>query len=174
MERELIKRVADGDEHAFNVFFKLYKDRVFAYCYNWTQNYEDAEELAVETLYRVWKKAGSFRGDSKVSSWVFGIARKVCLEFMRSKKMVYLEIQEWDAVYEDSQEEWDTELVRDALESLDPLHREVLFLAYYEELPYEEIAKILGVPSGTVKSRVHNAKRKLREILEARGYGRQA
>jgi len=173
-ERELIAKIAKKDQNAFQTFFYIYKNRLYYYFYKLLENQEDAEELTMETFFRIYRNAGTFRGESKVSSWVFGIARRVCLEHLKEKNrsIKTLEIYEGDAVSEGSPINEDVELVRKAIEKLAPYEREVLFLAYYEELPYEDIAKVLDIPVGTVKSRVFNAKAKLKRIIEEMSHER--
>jgi len=162
------------DQNAFQTFFYIYKNRLYYYFYKLLENQEDAEELTMETFFRIYRNAGTFRGESKVSSWVFGIARRVCLEHLKekNKSIKTLELYEGDAVSEGSPINEDVELVRKAIEKLAPYEREVLFLAYYEELPYEDIAKVLDIPVGTVKSRVFNAKAKLKRIIEEMSHER--
>jgi len=171
-EVELIKMVAQKDEKAFSTFFYLYKNRLFYYFYKVLEDQEDAEDLTVETFLRIYKKADSYRGESKVSSWIFGIARRVYLEHIKQKKhsIKTLEMYESDAVDDTPPINADVELVKKAIDKLSPQDREILFLAYYEELPYEEISKVLNIPVGTVKSRVFNAKNRLRIILKEMGY----
>lgn len=173
-ERELIAKIAKKDQNAFQTFFYIYKNRLYYYFYKLLENQEDAEELTMETFFRIYRNAGTFRGESKVSSWVFGIARRVYLEHLKekNKSIKTLEIYEGDAVSEDSPINENVELVRKAIEKLAPYEREVLFLAYYEELPYEDIAKVLDIPVGTVKSRVFNAKAKLKKIIEEMSHER--
>jgi len=173
-ERELIAKIAKKDQNAFQTFFYIYKNRLYYYFYKLLENQEDAEELTMEAFFRIYRNAGTFRGESKVSSWVFGIARRVCLEHLKekNKSIKTLELYEGDAVSEGSPINEDVELVRKAIEKLAPYEREVLFLAYYEELPYEDIAKVLDIPVGTVKSRVFNAKAKLKRIIEEMSHER--
>ncbi len=164
---ELIKAIARGEEKALRELIRLMQGRVYAYCYSLLGQEEDAEEITSEVFFQVWRSAKKFRGDSKATTWIFGIARNLCLNHLRRKKLQFMELLETDAVYEPEEEpEYDPELVKKAMEKLSPLHREVLYLAYYEELPYSKIAEILGIPENTVKTRVFNAKRKLKEIIE--------
>ncbi len=166
-ESTLIEEIAKGNEKALKKLIDLYKDRVFAYTYSLLQNYEDSEEATAETFFQIWKSAKRFKGNSKVSTWIFGVARNVCMNFIRKRKRHPLtyEINERDAVYEDVELDEDVEILRKAIEELPPLHREVIHLAFYEDLPYSEIAKILNIPENTVKTRVFHAKKKLKEIV---------
>ncbi len=168
-DEELIDQIAKGDEKALKKLMDLYRNRLFFYVYGLLENYEDAEEVVAETFYQVWRSAKNFKGSSKVSTWIFGIARNVSRNMLRKRmrEIKTVEIMEHDAVFEDqSIDSESAELVKKALERLPVAHREVLHLAFYEELPYEEIAKILGIPLGTVKTRVFYAKKRLLEVIK--------
>lgn len=166
---ELLRAIAKGDEGALVELIKIMKSRVYAYCISLVRDPEDAEELTSEVFYQVWKSAKSYKGASKPSTWIFGIARNLCMNHLRKKRIKFLELMEQDAVYDPEQEEepaYSPEEIKKAMELLSPIHREILFLVYYEELSYGEIAQVLSIPENTVKTRVFHAKRKLREILE--------
>lgn len=165
---ELLRRVARGEERALVELIRLMQGRVFAYCYSLVGSYEDAEELTSEAFFQVWRGAKNYRGESKASTWILGIARNLCMNFLKKRRVQFLQIMEHDAPYhpEEEEPEYDPKSVQRAMERLNPIHREVLYLVFYEELSYGEISRLLGVPENTVKTRVFNAKRKLREILE--------
>ncbi|SNZ12122.1 RNA polymerase sigma factor [Hydrogenobacter hydrogenophilus] len=168
-DTQLIKRIAKGDQEALRELINIYKARLFYYAYGILRDYEDAQEAVSETFFQVWRSAKNFRGDSKVSTWLFGITRNVMRNMLRkrTKEVKTVEIMEHDAVYEnDPWEPEDVEVLKKALERLSPAHREVLHLAFYEELSYEEISQVLGVPVGTVKTRVFYAKKKLLELIK--------
>ncbi len=167
-EQELIKQIAKGDEKALRTLILMYNSRLFSYAYGILQNYEDAEEAVAETFYQVWRSAKKYRGESRVSTWLFGVCRNVIRNMIRKNKRHpnMLEIREEDAVIEEEAQPVEVELISKAIEKLPPIHREVLHLAYYEEMPYEEIAKILDIPVNTVKTRVFNARKKLLRIIE--------
>ncbi len=169
-DAELIHRIANGDEEALKRLIKLYKDRVFLYVYGLLQNYEDSEEVTVETFYQIWRSARNFKGYSKVSTWIFGIARNLVMKTLRRKKRELLVFSLEDREDSVSDEEVSlpehAEILKMALEKLSPAQREVMHLAFYEELPYSEIAKIMGIPESTVKTRVFYAKKKLKEIVK--------
>ncbi len=167
-EEDLIFKVAKGDQQALRTLILLYNSRLFSYAYGILQNYEDAEEAVAETFYQIWRSARNYRGDSRASTWIFGVCRNVIRNMLRKNKRhpFMFEIREEDAVVEEEVEPMEVELVVKALDRLPPIHREVLHLAYYEDMPYEEIAKVLGVPLNTVKTRVFNAKKKLLRTIE--------
>ncbi len=168
---ELIRRIARGEEKALEELIRLMQARVFAYCYSLVGSAEDAEELTSEVFFQVWKSAGKFKGEGRASTWILGIARNLCMNHLRKKRLHFLELLETDAVVEEEEDPYpySPEEVGRAMEKLSPAHREVLYLAFYEELTYSEIAKLLGVPENTVKTRVFHAKKKLKELLKDEG-----
>jgi RNA polymerase sigma-70 factor (ECF subfamily) len=173
-EEEIIAQIAEGREEALKKLILMYNSRLFSYAYGLLQNYEDAEEAVAETFFQVWRSARNFKGGSKVSTWLFGVCRNVIRNMLRKKmkELKTLELMERDAVSEELPIPEDVHMVRRALEALPPTHREVLHLVFYEELPYEEVAKVLGIPLNTVKTRVFYAKRRLLEaIKEVSGEG---
>ena len=121
-EVELLRKVAKKDKTAFSTLFYLYKNRLFYYFYKLLESYEDAEDLTVETLFRVYRGSGSYKGEGKVSSWIFGIARRVYLEHIKdkNKRIKTVEIYESDAVDERPPINAEVELVKRALEKLAP------------------------------------------------------
>jgi len=164
----LIKKIADGDEEALKKLIKIYRNRIFLYVYGLVGNYEDSEEVTAETFFQIWRSAKNFKGLSRPSTWIFGIARNLTMNLLRKKRRELLtyELEDRDIAVSDEDLPQNIELLRIAVEKLSPLHREVIHLAFYEELPYSEIAKILGIPENTVKTRVFHAKKKLKEIVK--------
>jgi RNA polymerase sigma-70 factor (ECF subfamily) len=113
----------------------------------------------------VWKGADRFSGRSKVSTWIFGIARNKALDLLRREKRG-ARVPELKLVSPDPAPGIERdENVRTALETLSTDHREVVFLTFYEGLSYGEIAQLLDIPEGTVKSRMFHAKKRLAEVL---------
>jgi len=164
-DQTLVKRVAAEDEDAYRSLYDRYADRVFRYAVTLLRNQHLAEEAAQETMIAVWKSAGRFEGRSKVSTWVFGIARNKAFDLARREKR-------GDRVPDISMVSPDPapgllkeQLVSGALDTLPEAQREVVFLTFYEGLSYGEISRLLDVPEGTVKSRMFHAKRKLVEAL---------
>jgi len=164
-DRELIADVAGGSEVAFQELYERFADRVYRYAYTILRARHLAEEVAQEAMIAVWKGASKFAGRSKVSTWIFGIARNQAYSLVR-KEMRTERVP--DVVLVDPDPAPDIqrqERVARALERLSADHREVVFLTFYEGLSYGEIASILGIPTGTVKSRMFHAKRQLAEAL---------
>jgi RNA polymerase sigma-70 factor (ECF subfamily) len=180
-EAEWIRQIALGDEDAFRSLFRAYQRRLFGYLYGLTSRAETAEELTNDVLVEVWKSASRFRGDSRPSTWIFGIARHKALAALRKRD---LEAENLEATNEqqaaaaaDPAPRADEQLLREALQQsvrealarLSPAHREVIELTFYHGFSCQEIAAIANCPVNTVKTRMFHARRRLQEILEARG-----
>jgi RNA polymerase sigma-70 factor (ECF subfamily) len=187
-EAHLIERLVARDERAFNALVRAYERRVFALVLRMLGNRAEAEDLAQEVFVQVFKAVGSFRGESKLSTWIYRIAINLCKN--RSK---YLRVRhageqdELEAVQERvplgearranvAQVERPDEMVagkqverivQKAILELEPTFRECLVLRDVEDLSYEEIGAITGLPEGTVKSRIHRARAQLKELVEA-------
>ncbi len=167
-DRELVDQVARGEEDALQELFIRYAGRVGRFARTLTGREDLAEEVVQETFLALWNGAGSFAGRAQVSTWLLGIARNQAHAALRKEaKGARLGSvpSELPDPREEAQHEARTARVRRALERLPAEQREVVFLAFYEGLSYRDIAEALGVPEGTVKSRMHHAKRKLMEVL---------
>jgi RNA polymerase sigma-70 factor (ECF subfamily) len=164
-DRALIARTANGDESAFRLLYERLAERVFRYAFSLLHNRHLAEEVAQETMVVVWRQAAKFEGRSKVSTWVFGIARFRALDLLR-KEQRGARVPETTLVEPDpAPAVHDRERALGAIKTLPEEQREVVFLTFYEGLSYSEIASMLGIPEGTVKSRMYYARRALAEAL---------
>ncbi len=184
MDREahLLKEVADGNAAAFEELFRIYQPRLASFFIQRTRDRHASEELAQETMVVVWDRAASFDLHARPSSWIFGIGYRKYMEWQRQHSRAQKLFQtEADRDVEGlphrpgsgisgqlGQEEF-VERVREALQALSEEHRMVMELTFQQGLSYEEIAQILGIKSGTVKSRMFYAKQQLKEILIRRG-----
>lgn len=172
-----IRQIAQGDERAFEQLFQCYAPRIFRFAMGYLNDRSHAEEVVQETMIAVWKSAKSYKEQSQVSSWILGIARNKALDRARarqrepefSREKLDRHASARATPEQIAQRETQIERVRAALERLSPEHREVMMLAFYNDLSYSEIAQIVGCPEGTVKSRVYYAKEQLKKILSAGG-----
>lgn len=182
---DLLTRVAAHDRRAFESLYRRYHRRLLAYLLRLLGGrLEEAEEALDDTFYAVWQNAGSFRGGSRVSSWLFGIAYRKGLKTIERAGRRRLELPESDAdpIEPEAPESPRRDLERRelaravaaALGGLSPEQRRVVVLTYYRGLSYPEISERLGVPVGTVKTRMFHARRRLRELLPALGWGGEA
>lgn len=180
-EAAVIQAVLDGDVNAYEALVKEYEKNVYNLALRMTGNSEDAADMAQEAFIKAYNSLTAFRGDSKFSVWLYRIVSNVCLDFLRSrsrKQTVSLSTEnddgeevELDIADETHSPEQllDRSLTRDAvrrgLAALPPDHREILLLREIQGLSYEEIADVLGLEAGTVKSRIFRARKKLCSFL---------
>ena len=180
-ERSLIGRVASGDVEAFKTLHQAYQRRLFAYSMKMLDEEGAAEELCNDVMLDVWRQAGQFKGRSKLSTWVFGIAHNKALNALRSRARGNDVSLDYAASTADARpgpdaaaERRDTrEMLAAALGRLSREHREVVELTFYHGFSYEEIAQIVKCPVGTAKTRMFHAKQKLREWLGESVPGRE-
>jgi len=170
-EDQLVVAVAAGDRAAFEALYDRFARPLYALGLRWMKDVEDAEELVNDTLTRAWSQADRFdpaRG--RAGSWLFGIARHVALDRLRAGGRRPTSIpgvvpEPTARLDEDGlADAWE---VAAALERLPVVQREVLLLAYRDDLSQSQVAEALGIPLGTVKSRTHQALRSMAGLLEA-------
>ena len=180
-EAAVIQAVLDGDVNAYEALVKEYEKNVYNLALRMTGNSEDAADMAQEAFIKAYNSLTAFRGDSKFSVWLYRIVSNVCLDFLRSrsrKQTVSLSSENDDGEEVDldiadethsPEQLLDRSLTRDAvrrgLAALPPDHREILLLREIQGLSYEEIADVLGLEAGTVKSRIFRARKKLCSFL---------
>lgn len=170
VEAALLQRVADRDRRAFEQLFENYHSRLFSFLFRLTSSHGIAEELANDVLLTLWKDAGRFRGESKVSTWVFGIAYRQALARLRKRKLNLQLIRDEDAIVNSSDAQLEREdWVRQGIDALSPKHRLTVMLVYFLGLTCEEAAEVSGVPSSTVKTRMFHARKKMKQHLSASG-----
>jgi RNA polymerase sigma-70 factor (ECF subfamily) len=174
-DRQLLKDIAAGNRQALSDLYTRYQRPLFNYLLQLTPDYGLAEELLQDTLVAVWKSARNFEERSSVRTWLIGIARRQAHNTLRQRKLPFVDEADMERVMAMEPEPEDFTLAtvaRDelaaAFKQLAPVYREVLGLIFVQELSYAETATLLGVPVGTVKSRLSNARRVLRTLLDAR------
>src|SRR5947209_9720394 len=179
-DRQVVGRIAAGDREALTELYQRYQRILFSYLQQLTPDYGLAEEILQDTLVAVWKSAHRFEGRSSLRTWLIGIARRQAHNTLRQRKLPLADESEMEglAATEPEPEAFMlASIARDelaeAFRQLAPLHREVLALVFVYELSYSETSTILEVPVGTVKSRICNARRALRTVLDAREEARQ-
>lgn len=167
-EQAILLRIAEGDARAFETFYKLYYPRLFRFILRVTRNPENIEELIQETLLLIWEQPERFNHESKVSTWVFGIAYRKALKALSKagKYSADVNIEDFHETLGDPlanlADNFETaDWLSRALAHLPPDQRAVIELTFYHGLPYQEIAKILDCPENTVKTRMFHARKKL-------------
>jgi RNA polymerase sigma-70 factor (ECF subfamily) len=186
-EALFIARLVARDESAFNELVLTYERRVYGLVFRMLGRRDEAEDLAQEVFVQVFKAIDQFRGDSKLSTWIYRIAVNLCknrtkylsrrhsneqddidamaerVPFSAARAATVSDLGRPDELVEGMQLET---IVKNAIQKLEPEFREALVLCDVEDMPYEEIAQIAGVPVGTVKSRIHRARAQLKGLVE--------
>jgi len=162
-----------GERAAFDALIARWHEPLWRYLRRLANNDDVAGDLSQDTWVRVLRGIGSLREPAKLRPWLFGIARRVAMDRLRFEYVRRgaedIELEELPA--DDSTQDLEADLaaIDSALAGLPITEREMLTLFYLRELSLAEIAALLVVPLGTVKSRLHRARRELRHTLETRG-----
>lgn len=181
LDPDLLRRAQGGDEAAFGVIMRTHHERTFRLAYAIVHNEADARDIAQEVWLTVWKQLATFRGESRFTTWLHPIVTRKSLDHLRKRRRWFDRFLPFDAEHDSvitapepvttddarSQSEGNetVQRVRDAIASLPPKQRTVLALRELEGLSYEEIARVTGVPTGTVMSRLFHARKLLAEKL---------
>jgi RNA polymerase sigma-70 factor, ECF subfamily len=175
----LLRRIGRGDEDAMAAFYREHGRVVFAQVLLMVGERVLAEEIVQDTMLAVWRGAGSFRGESSVRSWVIAIARRQTRDRLRGRRLRVVD----DALLADQPgsgpgpevmalDRAELAEVRGAIRELAPAHREVFGLAFGSGLSLPEVAGVLAIPVGTVKTRLTAARTALNRILDEKGQNR--
>jgi RNA polymerase sigma-70 factor (ECF subfamily) len=178
-EAELLRRIGQGDEDAMAALYRAHARVVFAQVLLVVGERVLAEEIVQDTMLAVWRGAASFRGESSVRSWVIAIARRQTRDRLRGRQLRVVD----DAFLADQPgpgpgpevtalDRAELAEVRNAIRELARTHREVLGLAFGSGLSLPEVAGVLEIPVGTVKSRLTAARTALNRTLERKGQSR--
>ncbi|MFI4973634.1 MAG: sigma-70 family RNA polymerase sigma factor [Caulobacterales bacterium] len=175
----LIARIAKGDRLAMQVLFARHHTKVYRFVLRLVRDEAAAEDLISEVFLDVWRQAGRFERRSQVSTWLLSIARFKALSALRRRTDEALD-EDMAAAIEDPsddpgmvlQKKDKGDVIRRCLAALSAEHREIIDLVYYHERSVEEAARIVGVPEGTVKTRMFHARKRLGELLKAQGVER--
>lgn len=166
---DLIDDAVQGDEQASQKILNLYKGRIFSYVYRMVRNYHDAEDITFDTFIRCFKALNRFDQNKSFSTWLFTIAHNLVIDFYRKNKQEYEYFDERHSITDDFVQEYEKkkklEKIEQALVKLPPLDREIVILFHKEEHSYQEISNILKIPVSTIKTRLHRARKKLRQIV---------
>lgn len=177
----MIARCKKGDREAFNKLMETYHKQVFNISYGMLSDYEDASDAAQEVFVKVWRSIAGFKGEASFTTWLYRICANVCNDILRKRQRrgmtVSLDADDGDKnpaselpseapTPEESLEADERQrLVRAAIDSLSDEFRTVIVLSDLQQLSYEEVANVLKIPTGTVKSRLNRARNALRKKL---------
>lgn len=181
-DQDLMRAFQEGNERAFEILVNRYQDAIVNYAFRFVGNYEDACDVAQETFLRLFKNKMKYEPIAKFSTWLYTIAGNVAKSELRRKRTSRIvplnqtdedgEEQTWDlpdTEYTPDQQVDMTlieQYLQEALMKIPPSYREVIVMRDIQDLEYEEIAKVTGLPLGTVKSRINRGRLQLQELLK--------
>ena len=174
-DEALVAKIASGNRLAMQVLFARHHARIYRFVLRLLGSEALAEDVTSEVFLDVWRQAQRFEARSAVTTWLLAIARYKALDELRRRPEPPSD--EWSMDASDPADDPEAtfaikhrgEILRNCLTRLSPRHREIIDLVYYHEKSVQEAADILGVPGNTVKTRMFHARKKLSELLEARG-----
>jgi RNA polymerase sigma factor (sigma-70 family) len=172
---QILRQIAAGDKSAMAQLFRVLEKPLFAFVQSRLNDSHLSNDIMQDVFLEVWRGASRFEGRSSVRSWIFGMAWRKVIDVHRANRRLSFsddlpEMEdEGPAAVALIEQEQDSRRLRGCLEGLKDDHRVVIDLAFYQDLGYREIAEVLGVPEGTVKTRVFHAKKLLLHCLERNG-----
>ncbi|MGR8936116.1 MAG: RNA polymerase sigma factor [Gammaproteobacteria bacterium] len=175
VDAQLLCRIAERNQQAFENLYYRYHPRVARFIYRLTGQTDGLDEIVNDTLYVVWRKAASFNGSAKPSTWIFGIAYRKTLKALKaqyrqqpafdSDLLETVEDTYRDGARSDSERLEDENWFSSAFFRLPPEQRATVELTYYHDLSYREIAALMRCSENTVKTRMFHARKKLQSLL---------
>jgi RNA polymerase sigma-70 factor (ECF subfamily) len=176
-DSEIISRVLRGEQQAFAELVNRYQNFVFTITLRYTDNREDAEEIAQDIFVKAYRSLADFRGASKFSTWLYTIVTTSCITFLRKKKLethslddekVFEQIDNQNSGFSANQVEQKSRvaMVNEAIKLLSPDDAKVITLFYKGEQSLDEIGIIMGLEPNTVKVKLHRARQRLKEKME--------
>lgn len=174
-DTHLLRLVSQGNEDALTTLYERYGGQLYAYALRIVGDHASAEDVLQESLVVIWQRAKTFRGEGRVTAWLFGIVHNKAMRTFREKENLALD--EIPGEPESSEQKPDERLIsnerrkalREGLEQLSVEHRTVLELVFYQGMSLKETAGVCQVPVGTVKSRLNYAKAALKGALSRGG-----
>ena len=171
MDRALVERARSGDRDAYEALARASADRLYAIAYQITRDHDRADEAVQQTLVAMWRDLPSLRDSTRFEGWTYRLVTRACLGELRRRRRASIVELSPDEVVGGPEDVADGIIARDqldrALARLSPDHRAVLVLRHLTGLSIDELADVLGVPRGTVASRLHHATRAMRAALDA-------
>ena len=181
----LIERARRGDADACHDLVAAYQRPVYSVVLRMVRDPSLAEDLVQETFVKAFRHLDTFERSRKLSSWLFKIAHNTTLDALRRKTLPFVSLEPGEDEAADHRKDWEDKeapspdqrverkdlarVIEAAMGELPARYREILDLRYLEGLAYQEIAEILDLPMGTVKTHIHRARRQLADVLRQRG-----
>ena len=170
-DAKLVKECLSGNSGSFKELIEKYSGVTYSLIYSYIQKSDQTEDLAQEVFLQAYQSLGNLRKPSKFGSWLYGITKRVCMNWLRKQKGQAISLNKFIQFYPtgDSRSQLakfeESEEVYKVVTSLPEIYREVIFLHYYESMKYKEISKILGISTSAINARLIKARELLREKL---------
>jgi RNA polymerase sigma-70 factor (ECF subfamily) len=178
-DETLVAQIAQRDKHALQLLYSRHHVRIYRFALRFLNDEAAAEDTVSEVFIDVWRQAERFEGRSQVTTWLLAIARNKALSLLRRRSSEELddEVAEFIEDPSDNPEvamlkSQRASVLQDCLTQLSPAHREIVDLVYYHEKSVEEVAEIISVPANTVKTRMFYARKRIGELMAAKGINR--
>ncbi len=184
-DSELIRRCLKGDEKSFEKLLNKYRGPVFSICLRMVKNRDDAEDIAQDVFIRVFNMLDRYNPSFPFSSWLFRITSNLCIDFLRKTKRTIYSIDqpvegrdgqmsrqfESDTIGPERKLELKEKMqyLEESISALPEKYRIIVILRHQEHLTYEQISEMLGIPLGTVKARIHRARKMIVEYFGKHG-----
>lgn len=174
--RTLLDRLAGRDERALRELHERFARRIYLFAVSRLRDEDAAQTVMIDTLFEVWKHPDRFRGESRFSTWLLGIAKYKVLTSFRSRGIEHEDIDDYADVIADPsagvvetlEDRERQQLLKDCIDALNDAQRECVQLVYLEGLALAEVAAVQKVPEGTVKTRLFHGRKNLRNCVEQR------
>jgi RNA polymerase sigma-70 factor (ECF subfamily) len=177
----LIEAIAGGDKHALQLLYGRHQVKVYRFALRFLRDEAAAEDMVSEVFIDVWRQAERFERRCQVSTWLLAITRNKALSSLRRRSGEHLDDEVAEFIEDPAdnpeivmQKQERSQVLRACLSELSPAHREIIDLVYYHERAMDEVSEIIGVPANTVKTRMFYARKRIGEMMTARGIERHA
>ena len=179
-DEELMKRFQDGDENAYIELVNRYRDKILNFIFNYVRDFEISEDITQDTMIKLYQKKHYYKEIAKLSTWLYTIAKNLANTELRRRKIrktiILSHISKDDKPYDipsdqpgthqEIESEITSKIIRNAIDQLTDKFKTVIILRDIQELSYEDISSIVGVPIGTIKSRINRARLQLQADLK--------
>lgn len=175
-EQTIINQIIEGDTKAFAQLVNRYKDLVFTLAIRMLKHREEAEEVSQDVFIKVYRSLAKFKGDSKFSTWIYKVAYNACLDRIKMNKRKFNEvaideftehqIKTIDNALDRMENDEQQKTIQECLQLLPSEDSFLLTLYYFEDLSLDEMSKIVGIESNTIKVRLFRIRKKLASILK--------
>ena len=176
-EEEIIRGLQGGDDNYFPQLLDLYKNRIFALAYKFTNNYDESQDLSQDIFLKVYRELSSFNFQSKFSTWIYKVATNTCIDWNKKNKLISLtsidDINEENGLSSDYSTPEESVLslekhkeIHGIIYKMPNIYKTVIIMYHLNNMSYKEISKALDISDKTVETRLYRARRLLKDELK--------